>query len=104
MKQFLSFDETIRVRMLLKFFTVLAHTMVMPYTVVYFAAKIGPSLTTMMIIIIGIISIIGYLLGGQAADRIGRKRVIITSEMMTGIGFLIVYCLDSLHIFTPFPL
>lgn len=104
MKQFLSFDETIRVRMLLKFFTVLAHTMVMPYTVVYFAAKLGPSLTTMMIIIIGIISIIGYLLGGQAADRIGRKRVIITSEMMTGIGFLIVYCLDSLHHFYAIPI
>ncbi|MEF7561514.1 MFS transporter [Bacillus infantis] len=104
MKQFLSFDVTIRVRMLLKFFTVLAHTMVMPYTVVYFAAKIGPSLTTMMIIIIGIISIIGYLLGGQAADRIGRKRVIITSEMMTGIGFLIVYCFDSLHHFYAIPI
>ncbi|MCP1158298.1 MFS transporter [Bacillus infantis] len=104
MKQFLSFDEIIRVRMLLKFFTVLAHTMVMPYTVVYFAAKIGPSLTTMMIIIIGIISIIGYLLGGQAADRFGRKRVIITSEMMTGIGFLIVCCFDSLHHFYAIPI
>ncbi len=104
MKQFLSFDETIRVRMLLKFFTVLAHTMVMPYTVVYFAAKIGASLTTMMIIIIGIISIIGYLLGGQAADRFGRKRVIITSELMTGFGFLIVCCFDSLHHFYAIPI
>jgi MFS transporter, DHA1 family, multidrug resistance protein B len=60
MKQFFSFDEIIRIRMLLKFFTVLVHTMVMPYTVVYFAGKIGPSLTTAMIIIIGIISIIGF--------------------------------------------
>ncbi|TYS41905.1 MFS transporter [Bacillus infantis] len=104
MKQFLSFDETIRVRMLLKFFTVLAHTMVMPYTVVYFAAKIGASLTTTMIIIIGFISIIGYLLGGQAADRFGRKRVIITSELMTGFGFLIVCCFDSLHHFYAIPI
>ncbi|MGD6854371.1 MFS transporter [Bacillus infantis] len=104
MKQFLSFDKTIRIRMLLKFFTVLAHTMVMPYTVVYFAAKIGASLTTMMIIIIGFISIIGYLLGGQAADRFGRKRVIITSELMTGFGFLIVCCFDSLHHFYAIPI
>lgn len=75
MKQLLSFNQTIRVRLLLKFFTVITQTMVMPYTVVYFSEKIGPSLTTTMIFIIGIISILGYLIGGRTTDRIGRKKL-----------------------------
>ncbi|WP_456278789.1 MFS transporter [Bacillus sp. AK128] len=104
MKQFLSFNQTIRIRMLLKFFTVLTQTTVMPYTVVYFSAKIGPSLTTTMIIFIGIISMTGYLIGGRFTDSFGRKRVIITSEIIAGIGFIIVGFFDSLHYFYAIPI
>ncbi|MEK5523113.1 MFS transporter [Heyndrickxia sp. FSL W8-0423] len=104
MKQLLSFNQTIRVRLLLKFFTVITQTMVMPYTVVYFSEKIGPSLTTTMIFIIGIISILGYLIGGRTTDRIGRKKVIIISEIITGIGFVVVSFFDSLKHFHSIPI
>jgi len=78
--------------------------MVMPYTVVYFSAKIGLSLTTAMIFIIGIISIIGYLIGGRITDRYGRKIVIIISEIITGIGFIIISFFDSLNSFYAIPI
>lgn len=104
MKQLLTFNPTIRIRMLLHFFSVLTSTMVMPYTVVYFSAKIGLSLTTSMIFIIGIISIIGYLIGGRITDRYGRKIVIIISEIITGIGFIIVSYFDSLNNFYAIPI
>ncbi|MFY3790783.1 MFS transporter [Ureibacillus sp. MALMAid1270] len=79
-------------------------TMVMPYTVVYFSEKIGLSLTTTMIFIIGIISIIGYLIGGRFTDRFGRKKIIVISEIISGIGFLIVSYFDSLHYFYAIPI
>lgn len=104
MKQLLTFNTTIRIRMLLHFFSILTSTMVMPYTVVYFSAKIGLSLTTAMIFIIGIISIIGYLIGGRITDRYGRKIVIIISEIITGIGFIIISFFDSLNSFYAIPI
>mgnify|MGYP005606445325 CR=1 FL=1 len=104
MKQLLSFNRTIRIRLLLNFFAVLMSAMVMPYTIVYFSTKIGLSLTTTMIFIIGCISIIGYLIGGRLADNIGRKSVIIASEVLAGIGFIIISYFDMLSIFYAFPI
>jgi MFS transporter, DHA1 family, multidrug resistance protein B len=104
MKQLLSFNQTIRTRLLLNFFAVLMSAMVMPYTIVYFSAKIGLSLTTTMIIIIGIISIIGYLVGGNMSDKIGRKSVIIFSEVLAGIGFIAISYFDMLSVFYALPI
>ncbi|CAM5199543.1 DHA1 family multidrug resistance protein B-like MFS transporter OS=Ureibacillus acetophenoni OX=614649 GN=SAMN05877842_11728 PE=4 SV=1 [Ureibacillus acetophenoni] len=104
MKELFSFNPIIRIRLLLSFFSLLTSTMVMPYTVVYFSAKIGLLLTTTMIFIIGIISIIGYLIGGRFTDRFGRKKVIVISEIISGIGFLIVSYFDSLHYFYAIPI
>ncbi|MGG0664442.1 MFS transporter [Viridibacillus arvi] len=102
--QFLMFNQTIRVRMLLKFLSVFAHTMVLPYTVIYFSGKVGLSLTTTLILIIAIISIIGYAIGGKATDRIGRKKVIIISEVMTAIGFVAISYFNSLDQFQVIPI
>ncbi|MGE7837482.1 MFS transporter [Viridibacillus arvi] len=102
--QFLMFNQTIRVRMLLKFLSVFAHTMVLPYTVIYFSGKVGLSLTTTLILIIAIISIIGYAIGGKATDRIGRKKVIIISEVVTAIGFVAISYFNSLDQFQVIPI
>ena len=104
MKQLLSFNRTIRIRLLLNFFAVLTSAMVMPYTIVYFSAKIGLSLTTTMIFIIGCISIIGYLIGGRLSDNIGRKSVIIVSEVLAGVGFIIISYFDMLSVFYTLPI
>lgn len=90
------FNTTIKVRMLLKFLNVFIHTLVMPYTVVYFSEKVGNKTTTIMIITIAIVSIIGYIIGGRLSDKIGRKKVIIFNEVFTGLGFLIVSYFNNL--------
>jgi len=101
--QFLMFNQTIRVRMLLKFLSVFAHTMVLPYTVIYFSGKVGLQLTTTLILIIAIISMAGYAIGGKATDRIGRKKVII-SEVVTAIGFMSISYFNSLDQFQVIPI
>ncbi|MGE7932598.1 MFS transporter [Viridibacillus arvi] len=100
----LMFNQTIRVRMLLKFLSVFAHTMVLPYTVIYFSEKVGLSLTTTLILIIAIISMVGYAIGGKATDRIGRKKVIIISEVVTAIGFVTISYFNSLNQFQVIPI
>lgn len=104
MKKMLKFNKTIRVRMLLNFFTVLTSAMVMPYTVIYFTDSIGTALTTSMIIVIGIISMIGYFVGGRATDHFGRKAIIILSEVIVGFGFLIISCFDYISTFYAIPI
>ncbi|QOV12207.1 MFS transporter [Viridibacillus arvi] len=101
---FLMFNQTIRVRMLLKFLSVFAHTMVLPYTVIYFSGKVGLSITTTLILIIALISMVGYAIGGKATDRIGRKKVIIISEVVTAIGFVIISYFNSLDQFQVIPI
>ncbi|MGE7623509.1 MFS transporter [Viridibacillus sp. NPDC096237] len=101
---FLKFNQTIKVRMLLKFLSVFAHTMVLPYTVIYFSGKVGLSLTTTLILIIAIISMLGYVIGGRATDRIGRRKVIIISEVTTAIGFMNISYFNSLDQFQVVPI
>lgn len=102
--QFLTFSKTIRIRMLLNFFSISTHTMVMPFTVVYFSNSIGSALTTTMIIIIGIISMIGYLIGGRATDYFGRKVIIILSEVVAGLGFIAISYFDYIPTFYVVPI
>lgn len=104
MTQILSFNQTIRIRILLNFFTVFTSAMVMPYTVIYFSDSIGSALTTTMIIIIGIISMIGYLMGGKATDYFGRKIIIVLSEIIAGLSFILISYFDSLTIFYAIPI
>lgn len=99
-----TFNKNVRIRLYLNFFAIVTSTMVMPYTVVYFSNKIGPALTTSMILLIGIISIIGYILGGIITDRLGRKKIIVFSEMITGIGFIVISYFDSLEVFYMLPI
>lgn len=104
MKQLIKFHKTIRVRMLLTFFTVFTSAMVMPYTIIYFSDSIGPALTTTMIIVIGVISMVGYFVGGRATDYFGRKSIIILSEVVTGIGFIVISYFDYIPIFYAVPI
>lgn len=81
--------------MFLKFFSVFSHTLVMPYTVVYFSERVGSKMTTILIIAIAIISIVGYIVGGKLTDQIGRKKVIVFNEVFSGLGFILVAFLNS---------
>lgn len=103
MKQILKFNQTIRTRMLLNFISVTGSAMVMPYTVVFFSNKIGVFLTTVTITLVGIFSLLGYLIGGRVSDRVGRKKVIILSEIVSGIGFIFISYFSTMNHFLAIP-
>src|SRR5690625_1315013 len=104
MRKTFKFNKNIRIRMLLNFLTVFTSAMVMPYTVIYFSDSIGVALTTITILIIGVISMVGYLIGGRATDYYGRKVMIILSEVIAGLGFLMISYLDYISIFYAIPI
>ncbi|KZE52285.1 arabinose ABC transporter permease [Brevibacillus parabrevis] len=82
-----AFDRTIRIRMVLQFVTNLTVMSVMPYLIVFFSSQLGTAVTGMMFIAVMAASILGTFAGGYAADRIGRKKVIVTCEAIILAGF-----------------
>lgn len=82
-----AFDRTIRIRMVLQFWTNLAVMSVVPYLIVFFSSQLGTAVTGMMFIGVMAASILGTFAGGYAADRIGRKKVIVTCEAVIFAGF-----------------
>ncbi|OCA90469.1 hypothetical protein A8F94_00840 [Bacillus sp. FJAT-27225] len=104
MKLLFTFNRTIRTRMLLNFVSNTGSAMVMPYTVVYFSNKIGTAMTTATILLVGIFSLLGYLIGGRVTDSVGRKSVILFSEIVAGLGFLFISYFNSLNHFSAVPI
>jgi MFS transporter, DHA1 family, multidrug resistance protein B len=104
MKQIFKFNKTIQSRMILNFFQVVGSAMVMPYSVVYFSNKISAALTTATILLVGVFSLLGYLIGGRCSDHIGRKKVIIVSELVSGISFILISYFDSFFHFYAIPI
>lgn len=84
------FSSAIKIRIVLRFLTNFSNTMVMPFVVVFFVEQVGIKTASWMIVCIGISSILGYLIGGEMADQYGRKKIILTGELLVGVGFIIV--------------
>jgi MFS transporter, DHA1 family, multidrug resistance protein B len=60
---------------------------VIPFLAIYFAQKIGAAETGVILILIVISGVIGGFIGGHVSDKIGRRNIMIYSE----IGVLITY-------------
>jgi MFS transporter, DHA1 family, multidrug resistance protein B len=60
---------------------------VIPFLAIYFAQKIGAAETGIILILIVISGVIGGFIGGHVSDKIGRRNIMIYSE----IGVLITY-------------
>lgn len=92
----------IKIRIVTQFFTTFAHMMVMPYLTVYFAQKVGQTVTGYMLVSLVFIGVAGGMIGGFLSDRIGRKRLMVIAEFGTGIAFLIIAFLNSPWLDAPY--
>ncbi len=88
MSSFRSFSQTIQIRLLLMFMAKLTTMMVIPYLIIYFSAKLGVITSGFMLIAVIMASVAGAMIGGPAADRIGRKKLILLFESIIIISYL----------------
>ncbi|WP_339171570.1 MFS transporter [Solibacillus sp. FSL R5-0691] len=87
---FRDFNRSVQIRIILKFFTVITTTAVLPFIVLYFANIMGSVKVTILTIGIGLVTLFGGIIGGQITDLRGRKLSIIIGESMTAIGFILL--------------
>ncbi|GAB0167795.1 MFS transporter [Lysinibacillus sp. CTST325] len=82
----------IKLRLVMQFLGGLISMAVIPFLAIYFTQNIGATKTGIILIIIVISGVIGGVIGGHVSDKIGRKKIMIYTE----IGLLLSYLFIAL--------
>lgn len=85
----------VKLRLAMQFLGNLISMAVIPFLAIYFSQKIGATKTGIILIIIVISGVIGGLIGGHVSDRIGRKKIMIYSELGMLLSYLIIALCNS---------
>ncbi|WP_047986426.1 MFS transporter [Ornithinibacillus californiensis] len=85
---FMSIHPTIRLRLFLVFISTVSTMTVIPYLIIYFAGQLGNVITGVLFLAVMIANIVGSFIGGYTSDRIGRKKIILISELAIMVGFI----------------
>ncbi|HEU4963779.1 MAG TPA: MFS transporter, partial [Bacilli bacterium] len=101
-QQFRELHPNVKLRLLMQFFGGVAHSMVLPLMSIYFAAKIGQSVTGVMLMFIFLGGAVGTMVGGSYADRFGRKKVMIVSEAVVVGSYLLITAFNSPFLDAPY--
>lgn len=99
---FFSFNKTIQIRLILQFITSMATMTVTPYIILYFSTQLGTLVTGFMFIGVIIASMLGSIIGGFAADKLGRRKVILLAELVIFIGFICAAMANSVYFTLPY--
>ncbi|BFT71715.1 MFS transporter [Paenibacillus sp. P36] len=85
--RFRDFHRNVKLRIGLSFISGTANNMVLPFMSIYFSGKLGDT-SAGLVVILGILAgVIAGIVGGYYADRIGRKKLMLTAE----IGWMICF-------------
>jgi MFS transporter, DHA1 family, multidrug resistance protein B len=83
----------IKLRLGMQFLGGLVSMAVIPFLAIYFAQKIGAAETGIILILIVISGVVGGFIGGHVSDKIGRRNIMIYSEIGVLVTYLfIVFC------------
>ncbi|WP_079478586.1 MFS transporter [Halobacillus salinus] len=93
--KFRDLHPNLKIRMVTQFVSQFAHLMVMPFLTVYFAQKVGETTTGLMLVSLVFVGIAGGLIGGHFSDQWGRKKLMVSAEIGTGIAFLVIAGFNS---------
>ncbi|SDN76381.1 MFS transporter, DHA1 family, multidrug resistance protein B [Paenibacillus sp. yr247] len=85
--RFRDFHRNVKLRIGLSFLSGTANNMVLPFMSIYFSGKLGDT-NAGLVIILGILAgVVSGIIGGYYADRIGRKKLMLTAE----IGWMLCF-------------
>lgn len=93
--KFWDLNKNIKIRLFLQFFGTIATASVIPYLVVYFENRLGVIITGFMFFGVIAVTIVGSIIGGYYSDRLGRKQIILLSELIIFASYLVVAMINS---------
>ncbi|WP_170219860.1 MFS transporter [Lysinibacillus mangiferihumi] len=79
---------TICIRLFLQFISSISTMTVLPYIIIYFAGKLGSTITGVLFLCVMSSTVLGSICGGYLSDKIGRKRIIIFAEFFIFFGYI----------------
>ncbi|WP_085521089.1 MFS transporter [Tuberibacillus sp. Marseille-P3662] len=85
----------IKWRFVVDFCSITASTMIIPYLAIYFSGKVGATLTGILFVIVIMSGVIGSFVGGYLSDLIGRKKIMLMSELIVALTFYVIAMLNS---------
>ncbi|MBY6036495.1 MFS transporter [Fictibacillus nanhaiensis] len=77
---FKELHRNIKIRIITSFLTRIVGTMIFPFMAIYFSLKFGQVLAGILLIVNVLISLFIGFYGGYIADRIGRKKIMVTAQ------------------------
>ncbi|WP_010529745.1 MFS transporter [Lentibacillus jeotgali] len=95
MRQFRLLHRSIKIRLYLQFATTIAITTIMPFIAIYFTQLVGAKITGILVMLVISSGIVGGFLGGYVSDQIGRKKLLVSSEIAMGVSFLAIAFINS---------
>lgn len=93
--RFRDFHRNIQIRIVVQFLITLATTMFLPFLAIYFAKAIGELMTGIFYIVVILSGVIGGMVGGHISDQIGRKKLMILSELFIGLSYAAIAVVNS---------
>ncbi|WP_421383973.1 MDR family MFS transporter [Bacillus salacetis] len=85
----------IKLRLGMQFLGGLISMAVIPFLAIYFAQKIGAAVTGIILVLIVISGVAGGFIGGHISDKIGRRKIMIYSEIGVLISYLLIAVCNS---------
>lgn len=83
----------IKVRLAESFFSSFITFMFLPFMAIYFAKYFGETLAGILVAVITVVGLVSSLYGGQLADKLGRKKIMLLSEVLRFVAlFFLIFC------------
>lgn len=85
---FRELHPNIRARILIQFLSKIIGSMIFPFLAIYFTMEINSSVAGVLLLINVFVQFVAGIYGGHLADVIGRRKLMITGEVLKVFAFL----------------
>ncbi|WP_349409751.1 MFS transporter [Pseudalkalibacillus sp. SCS-8] len=100
--KFRELHPNIQLRIIVQFLSMLATTSIIPFLAIYFAKTIGETLTGIFYVVVILSGVIGGLIGGHLSDQIGRKKLMVVSELMVMLTYIGITMVNAPWLESPY--
>lgn len=98
---FWDMHRNIKIRIITSFLTRTVGTMIFPFMAIYFSMKLGGVLASVLLLINVIASLVIGLYGGYIADILGRKKVMVTGQVIQVVAIACMGIANSEYVDSP---
>ncbi|AST90912.1 MULTISPECIES: MDR family MFS transporter [Sutcliffiella] len=93
--KFQQLHPNIKIRVVTDFITDIAAMSIIPFMAIYFAERIGPSITGTLLILNVLVSLLVGFYAGHLSDYIGRKKIMVTAQFLQVFSFIFMAIANS---------